>query len=203
MTNIDDLPVLTNDFESLTETMIAWMNNNVKVRRWTNQRIDRDFAKRSVSKILEQGDVFYMNPCLDYSLVLVQSLNQNKIKNYILCEEEQQTNFPFHQLHFAIQIDLDSKVYFIDFNGSTIVYAGEGIYSNPRSDIELLKSFRINSNKIKPGKNIFDIITEFDFLNFDFNKQVAKLKNDNTDETYMIYSNSLENDLSLKLKYLD
>jgi len=46
------------------------VNKKVKRVYWTNEEIDKYFARRSAKEKIDDGKTGFMNPCLDLTLVL-------------------------------------------------------------------------------------------------------------------------------------
>ena len=90
----------------LAKAVIRWTDSAVKRVRWSDEELDKLFAKRSAIEVIASGKTSYITPCLDLSLVTSAALKSNNVDYNLVIEEHKKTaNFPFNRLHFVIEFN--------------------------------------------------------------------------------------------------
>jgi hypothetical protein len=181
---------------------------NKKVRRvyWTNEQIDKWFGKRSAQEIIKNGTTCFMNPCLDLTLVSAYLMSSEHIPHELIIEEHLPTrDFNFDKsnlvlkdfdfrLHFAIDFQHGSEKYNLDYKKENEVYILKGNY-NGRKDIPRAGMTVISGADINPYKTIYENLRyntleeliKDKFIGFSLEKNLNKLKQDNSQENYNFY----------------
>lgn len=170
---------------------------NKKVRRvyWTNEEIDKYFARRSAKQIIDSGTTCFMNPCFDLTLVSAYFISSQHIPHKFVIEEHLPTKeFDFNRLHFAIEFEHENKDYVINFKRGNEVYIFEGKY-NGRKDIPRASMIKIPGTNINPyktlndnlGYNNLEALTKDKFVNYSLEKNLKRLKQDNSKIKYDLY----------------
>ena len=136
----------------------------------------------------------FMNPCLDYTLVILDALKQAGFETTLIIEELKDPNYGHNRVHFAVEFSDNHKKRYIEFSTFNKVVLGIGDYKNSKEGIERMGLITISGNYIGPDKNILRIlgITSLDeadrlFDGFSFALQLALLRKSNSDRTYNAY----------------
>lgn len=163
----------------------------VKKVRWTDQQISEKFAQRSAHQILEEGHTFYMNPCLDFTMSMVEQLrSSDKIQNlHFLFELARDYNPEYagkEVPHFALQFEIDSQIYSIDFFSGNNVALRKWPYEYAKQNVERVFLLPINATLFS-GSDDFTAIAEKVWMHFDKSfliPQIKKLQSDNSVENF-------------------
>ena len=172
----------------LAKEIISEVNNRVRRIYWTNDEIDKYFAKRSATEILRNGFTGFMNPCLDLTLVSASMIASRDIPYFFIIEEHlPTTNFDFNRLHFVLEFQSRDRQYFLNYKKDNEVHIGEGKYEG-RKDIPLSQIKRISGEKINPYKPIYqnfgyetlNAFIENEFNGYSLESNLQRLKLDNS-----------------------
>jgi hypothetical protein len=173
----------------LIKPILDDISEKVELTNWDAQKVKEKFGRRSINEILEDGEIFYFNPCSELSLLLNQGLFDRGISPVLVVAMQKYNNRDV--LHFASEFKYDS-LYTVHFKERQIVEVIKGPYVNTRKDIIHLNEIRY-SEKINPDvpliENGFSSLGLDKFLDLD--KQVEKMIRDN------------ENPCSSTKKYID
>ncbi len=191
----DDLgfPVLRGTLEQKVETLVDWIDEHVSRTRWSDEKIDDNFGRRSTRQILSDGEACYMNPCADLTLVAYAIMRRNGINPTMIVEELAPGDYPFVRLHFGLEFSYDNRNYFLDFIQLNKVLLGDGEFVNHKKDIVATKLSRISSDITIDDNPINIVLREAKPKDFDLNSQLERLKKDNTPQTYEKYLASMPN----------
>ena len=111
----------------LAKDIISEINEKVKRIYWTNEEIDKYFAKRSAIDILYNGTTCFMNPCLDLTLVSAAKMFSREIPYSFVIEEHLPTQeFNFNRLHFVLEFQNANKTYVLNYKRGDEVHLFEG-----------------------------------------------------------------------------
>jgi len=186
-------------------SLVEQIDQQIKRVRWTSEKIDRKFAKRSGKEILEEGETFYMNPCLDLTLATAALMRRDTINYQMAIEEHDKTEkMPFNHVHFALEFSDRTGSYFINFKTMEIVQIGRENYLG-RPDIPQVQLFRIDGSKIDPAKSLsqnlgFTSIEETLrklFHGYQITPHIEKLKRDNTPKKFEEYEKETSKNLKV------
>ena len=173
--------------EEFVSSTLFWLDKRVKRRRWSDSEIDEQFAKRSAEQVLAEGHTCYMNPCLDFTLVLHDTLRINGLDPVMAIRELSGGGYPFNRLHFGSEFVYEGEPYFLEFKTLNEVFLGRGKFFGLREGTKTVGTLRLAS-VITPDMNIFDVLGEpLPFRDFRLGLQLGRLKQDNTDKTYRRY----------------
>jgi hypothetical protein len=192
----------------LAKKIVSEVNKKIKRVYWTNEQIDDLFGKRSAKDIIKDGTTCFMNPCLDLTLVSSYLMSSKKIIHKFVIEEHLPTkDFNFNRLHFAIEFQHENKDYTLNYKKENEVYIYEGNY-NGREDIPREKIIRIPGEKISPGKslnkslgyNTLEDLLRGIFSNYSLEKNIARLKKDNSKKNYEFYKEKFGKEFNIITK---
>ncbi len=176
-----------NNIETVKK-IVKEVDSKIKRVYWTNKEIDGKFVKRSVNKILKDGNTFYRNPCGDVTLVTSYLMFQNKIlHNWVIEEHLPTKDFDFNRLHFVLEFENNKKTNVLNYKELNKVYLYEGIY-NRREDLPSSQIIKFSSDKIDFEKSLQENLIDMDItkkLNgYSLEKNLNRLKQDNFIEYY-------------------
>jgi hypothetical protein len=90
----------------------------------------------STRKLLTQKEVFFMNTCLDYSLLTLQYMKNIWFEKINFVVNELSTQYPWlYKLHFWIEWIYENKSYYIDHKNRNTVIIGQWNFVSDYSDI--------------------------------------------------------------------
>jgi len=185
------LSIVTETIEEIA-SIAEFVSGKVRRVRWTNEEIDRKFARRCAEEILSEAETFYMNPCLDLTLTTIHSLNVKGFHTQLVMQAVRVKNIQRTMPHFAIQI-LENDA-FLDFNIFNSIILGRGQYSNIRSGITIVSERTYNGSYVSAQKNLLDILGVKSFEevsgmlgDYSFSEHVLNLKKSNSREKYERY----------------
>lgn len=186
----------------LAKAIVSEVDEKVKRTYWTNNEIDRFFGKRSAKEIIEQGNTCFMNPCSDVTLISSYIMNQNNISHKWIIEEFLPTkDFDFNRLHFVLEFEYQNKLHVLNYKKLNDVYIYEGIY-NGRDDLPLAQTIRFPSSKINFDKSLHENIINSNLSNnlngYSLEKNLARLKQDNSIENYNNFKQRYGNEFIIK-----
>jgi hypothetical protein len=179
----------------LAKNIALEVNEKVKRTYWTNEQIDKWFGRRSAKEILDNGTTCFMNPCPDLTFVSAYLMSSNNIEHNIVIEEHLPTKeFPFNRLHFALEFQDKDKKYSLNYKKCNEVHISGGNY-NGREDIPQAGIIRISGADINPykpihenlGYNTLEGLIKDKFIGFSLEKNLDRLKQDNSEENYRFY----------------
>lgn len=203
--DFNDLPKLdkNNDLFNNVVELTSWIDSVIKKTKWSNERIKNVYAKRSSKDILEDGDVCFLNPCLDYTLIAYHILEKNNYSPKVLTEELFYRKYDSPSLHFVINLSENNSDYFLDFKEMNKVIFDKGIYKNSNPQVDTIQQF------VFPHDIPFDLSSfnfskyVFDKLNtFSFEQTIDRLILYNTDEVYQNYNAQESSSLGLYVQNL-
>jgi len=112
---------------------VRWVQENIVLVRFRPMENERLFGRRTIARIIEQGKVNYMSPCLELTSVLGARLKEAGFKPVLVVQEliSHHTGKPL--MHFALEVMAGRKQYVLDFKAGkdAVVYAGK--YSPEKS----------------------------------------------------------------------
>jgi hypothetical protein len=193
----------------LAKEIISEVNNRVRRIYWTNDEIDKYFAKRSATEILRNGFTGFMNPCLDLTLVSASMMTSRDVPYFFVIEEHLPVpNFNFNRLHFALEFQSRDKNYFLNYKKDNEAHIGEGKYEG-RKDLPLSQIKRISREKINPDKPIYqnfgyETLNEFlenEFCDYSLESNLYRLKLDNSTENFNKHKRECGEDFKIILKH--
>jgi hypothetical protein len=204
---------------NLAIDIVSEVNNKVRRVYWTNEEIDRLFGRRSAKEIIQNGTTCFMNPCFDLNSVSSYFMNVRGIPHEYIIEELSPTkDFNFnksylelknfdYRLHFALGFQHGGEEYAIDYKRENEVHIFKGKY-NGRGDIPRAGIIRIPGKNINPYKPIYknlgydtleDLIKD-KFIGFSLEKNLNRLKQDNSKENYSSYKERYGENLKIITK---
>jgi len=176
----------------LAREIVFEVDKKVERAFWTNEEIDKYFAKRSAIEILKNGKTGFMNPCLDLTLVSASIMSSRDIPYFFVIEEHLPTpNFNFNRLHFALEFQSRNQQYFLNYKKDNEVHIGKGIYEG-RKDIPSSPIIRIPGDIINPyrplckslGYDTLDDLLKDKFNDYSLESNMNRLKQDNYKENF-------------------
>lgn len=172
--------------------IIRFLDDHIDIIRWEDDEIAEKFAKRSANKILEQGNVHYMNPCLDYTLVAYDKLRKEGFHPTWIVEEIRKDDRPCSAVHFVIELIYEGETYYLDFKKHRQVVFSKGEYPGFGEGKETINIIR-QRKTLDPDKNMFEnmpgIETFFDY--FDFQATIEHLQRENAPHKFNQYLDEL------------
>jgi len=195
---------LMNSIETAKE-IVNEVSRKIKRIYWTNEEIDKYFAKRSAKEILDSEQTGYRNPCLDLTLVSAYLFSANDIKHNLVIEEHLPTkDFNFNRLHFVIEYSINGGINTLNYKTLNKVYLSEGEYSG-RKDIPRASMIKIPGETINPYKSIYenlgyrslDELTKNKFIGYSLEKNLNRLKQDNFRKNYEMYNREYGDNLNI------
>ena len=181
----------TSSLEHVVGKIVDTIDAAIERRPWTNEKIEKHFARRSPAQIMEEGNTCYMGPCLDLTLVARLHLAQQGYASTLIVDEFFSARYGQFAVHFALEIPSVKGVHMLDFATRNKIIFREGSYANelepPKDQIVL----RFNDS-INPYFSFFNSSAHMPHLKrYAWNSHLTRLKNDNTQETYQRYKASL------------
>ncbi len=90
----------------------------------------------SPRQTLSKWEVFFMNTCLEYSLLTLQYMKQAWFRETKLVINELSTSCPwFYKLHFGVEWIHENQTYYIDHQRRNTVVLGQGEFVSDYSDV--------------------------------------------------------------------
>ncbi len=195
-----ELPILSGTLEEKVKSLIIWIDDNVSRNQWNNSAVDQNFGRRSIRKILSDGNTCYMNPCADLTFVAYAVMKNNSMNPVIVVEELAPGDYPFVRIHFGLEFSSKKDKYFLDFIQLNRVLLGKGSFVNHKKDISAIRTSRITCD-ISIDDNPTEVVErEVEPKDFNLVLQLDRLKKDNNDDTYRKYLASMPNDGRLYLE---
>ena len=151
------------NISDVLKEIVQYVHKLLKKVRFENEYLDKHFGKLSARELLSRGKTFYMNPCLDFVLVTIEWLKRTGIDNIQFIAEELKCPWDLFKVHFGIEIEHQTKKYYIDYRGKNDVFLGEG---NFRSKYEkkwekIINSIRVNAKDISVDDNIYSLMEKW------------------------------------------
>ena len=137
------------------QEMLSDINNGIIQRKWTDDEIRNKYALRGASQILNDGDVFYMNSCPDYSLLFYYFLKKRDANPRLIIQELYYNTVGRKVYHFAVGFYYLDILCFIETLGFNQVAMGLGEYIGNRENVQNIE-ITILENEIEENKNIID-----------------------------------------------
>ena len=178
------IPVFRGTETERLEQAIKWVKRKVRLRRWTNQEIGKFFSKRTPREILDSGHAFYMNSCLDRTLVLMETLKANDFKPKMVSEllSVKGINVP----HFALEMKIEGKTVCAQFieNGLAAISDGYKPFKAGVPGVRSIEIFRDSCENFSIDKNYFQALSKTrtgkNFSRVNMDAIIEKMKMDNT-----------------------
>lgn len=190
---------------NLARKIVSEVDKNVKRVYWTNEELDKFFGKRSAKEILQNGTTCFMNACLDLTLASAYYLSSDNIPYEVVIEEYPPTpEFNFNRVHFYIIFQNSNEDCVINYKRENEVYVFEGKYNGiDNSSKDMI--FKIPGNIINPYRNLSKNIEYANlkelikdkFANYSLEKNLNKLKQDNSKENYESYKKRCGEEFSI------
>ena len=131
-----------------------------KVKK-TNTYVDEHIWNLSSEELLSRGEVFYMNPCLEYSLLTLQYMKNAGFDSVNLIINELKTAYPnLYKLHFGLEGNHLGKTYFVDHATRNTVHVGLGNFSSNYKDTtgeESVHTIVVDGNNISAKDSFPDL----------------------------------------------
>lgn len=165
--------------------MLLEINGKIKQTQWSNDEIKTKYGLRSSNQILNEGDVFYMNSCPDYSLLFYDYLNSKDANPKLIIQELFYNVLKRKVFHFAIQFDFKNLTSYVETIGFNKVSYGIGNYTGIRNNVENLRLITLEK-KISADNNIIQSVDADlkDDLEYFRNKHISFLIKANTNSSY-------------------
>lgn len=171
--------------------------------RWDNERIRREFGKRSLAQIKKEGSTHYAGSCVDVSLFLLDLLSNQGYKPHLVLEEVDDKRYGFVRLHTALMV-FDRPgcgLFTVDPVSCSEVVWYEGAYQNSTAN-EFPESVLTRGYQLVGGENVTPHATPHNlFLNgcdrplssdVQLDAMIEGLCQSNTDERFEEFSKSHE-----------
>lgn len=189
----------------LVKSIVKEVDKNIKRIYWTNEQIDRLFAKRNAREILESKNTCFMNPCSDFTLTSSFLMNQSYIPHKWVVEQHfPSKEFDFFRLHFLLEFEENNETYVLNYKKANEVYIYNGKY-NGRKDLISKEIIRIPSEEINLKKslyeNIFDSNLTEKIREYSLEKNLERLKKDNSVENFENFKKLYGNHFKIFEKY--
>ncbi len=170
---------------------INWINKNIEKKYWENDKVIEKFSKRSANQIIKEGEVFFMSPCLDLTLV-AKKIFDDHLDSILVAQEIYSNSYGINSLHFAIEFSANDVDYFIDFSSMNEVIFNRGNFVNHNDDVKSLQMVR-SAKKMDHDKNIFENFPEYvsKLKFYDGKKQFGKMLEDNSLSRFHAYKRAL------------
>lgn len=169
--------------------VIEHIHTLIKKEKVENEYIDTCFGKLSARKILSNGKIFYMNPCVDFVLVTIEGLKKSACKNIKLIVDELQCPWNIYKIHLGIEVNHEWKTYYIDYKSKNDVCIWAWKFKSKYEDKEetTVNTIEIEGKNVSTDDTLYDLIEKWvlPFKFFDpriLDMLKAKLKQDNTEE---------------------
>lgn len=192
--------------EKTIDETLAWIGSNIERRKWTDNEIVAKFAKRGANQIMEDGHIFYLNPCVDFGLVFLELMKRKGIPGSLVIEEMVDPRYGY-SLHFATEVSSDGKTFYVDFPFQTYVIIAKGKYIDydtsfdhirdiqKKDRVKHVKNTRIDTKLIDANVSLLDlvddktnpasaIIQQILTGEYSHRQQLERLKDANTDSQY-------------------
>lgn len=181
------------DIKSFLEKIIHQTFSYLKKTNFNKQDadyfLDNYFWRLSIRELLSLGHTFYMNSCIDYTLVTLEFLRRAGFKNINFVLQELRTPGWFVKLHFWLEIRENCTLYNIDYKQKNEVIIGKWKFNSDYQDKreQVVYTQAVPSSKISLDDNLETLIQK-DIINLHMfipgsEKYLSeKLKQDNTQE---------------------
>ncbi len=186
----------------LAKKIISMVDEAVKRIYWTNEEIDKWFAKRSAKEIINSKHTCLMNPYPDLTFVTSYILSLNNLPHEWVIEKHLSTeDFNLNRLHFVLEFNLHKKQYVIDYKRANDVYVYEGKYDG--KEVLLKKQgIRIPDNKINLEESLYENMKNSNpknyLVGYLLEKNINRLKQDNSQENYERFTRLFGENLIVK-----
>lgn len=136
------------------KSLVLQFNENYKRVSWGKDKILKDFGKRSINQIKESGEIHYLC-CLERTYLIAYEAERRGINSALLVFGIERP-FQFTKVATALEIDLDSKLYYF-VSATTNDKLREGGYEPKDSRFGLT---RLCSSNIDPDLSLLDNLTQ-------------------------------------------
>lgn len=178
----------------LSVSVVDWINNNLRFARWNNDFLEKNFGQRSAKDIIESGNVFYMGPCLDFSLITLQRLKPLVEKTDLIVEYLFSKTYGINALHFVSGYEFNGKEFYIDFLSGKKVIFGNGKYVSSMPEGKTITIQKFPGSQITSTDTLSDIVCgdlKSYFPDFSFKDLLERLKQANTPEHFTEFTKGL------------
>lgn len=171
---------------------VEWVDQNIVRAQWDNQRIENKYANRTPREIIEEGNVFYMNPCLDLTLVYTALANENGVGGNMVIEVyNAPSRLDFNPIHLAMEFETEKGVVSVNHLGKEKVEIWPGAYKERVAAKRAMHPIRMPVQKINPDLPIHKSLgfksreecTRM-FEGYSLRKHLDRMKQDNTLDNY-------------------
>jgi hypothetical protein len=181
----------------VAKKIVSNVDNKVKRIYWTNEEIDKYFAKRNYEQIIDHGHTCFMNPCSDLTLVTSNLMEQENIPHkWIIQLEDPIKNFNFPRIHFMLDFRYNNKPYVLNFIRNNYVYLSEEVWPLEKSP-NVNNRVIVSSEKLDLQKSIYENLVYSDlshyFKEFSLEKVLYKLKRDNDPKNFQKFQKAFGN----------
>src|SRR3989344_7390450 len=116
-----DIPTLTGTGEEQLRQLVAYIDQAITRKQWSNEDYQRKTARRTAHQILHDRDTGYMGSCYDLTLASAAVLLANHQTPTLITEEVENRRYGY-LLHFALEI----YGQFLEYASCNTVYMGQG-----------------------------------------------------------------------------
>lgn len=177
-----EIPVFSGSEIERIKKCVKWVKKNVKLKRWPDKRVEKEWSVRTPKQVLESGQTFYMGNCLDRTTVFLEVLKKNNFSPTMVLQILNHKRYG-EFLHFAVEFKAGGKTHFADFVGGDKVIIKQGEYKNHNPLIESIKVQRFPGKKFSMNKNFWESTgknpMEHGAKNFSIKKRIEGMKKDN------------------------
>lgn len=177
----------------LIKPIVESVDRNIKRQRWSNEKLEKRFAKRNAREIIDEGDTHYISPCLDLTLVTLQLLKEKGFSTTFLIEQSKSLLSKDTKLHFVVEFNNGEGHINYNIINNVIISGGSYLNLNQVRSINLSIS-RIDGKNISYSDNLGSILNmnsleelNSRYLEFSFQKKLTKMKRKNTTGLYEKY----------------
>ncbi|MFH1238085.1 MAG: hypothetical protein ABIH79_02620 [archaeon] len=186
-----ELPSFIGSQKETVLKSMNWVRGNIEKRKWTNKQLEEKFGRRTVAEILKDRHTCYMNPCADYTFLLVEILKKNGFDVTLVIEELKQPYKKYSEVHFAVELFIDYKLHFAEYVVLNKTKFKEGKFVDRFNDRYKLYETRIDAYQLDPFEYPLKSLGVVSpeglskvFKYYSFEPHLEQLKKDNTPETY-------------------
>lgn len=108
-------PIFSGNQRQRAFRVLQYVQWRVSKDIWALDRIQLEFARRTVSEIVRDGTTFAYAPCSERTIVAAAMLAVNSIDATVVYHERRVPGFGPSSPHFALEMRLDGEPYLMDF----------------------------------------------------------------------------------------
>lgn len=201
MASLEDIPRVLGSVEERVRKLVEWVGGKIERKKWSNEHLQAKFGRRSARRIVEDEDTCYMNPCLDYMLVMLESLKRNGLTTTFLVAQLKNRFLDFDPVHMVVECGIGGEGRYVDFRTLNIVEIGRVPFVYQREGYECKKIVRMNGMILSADDSIIDVNEKVKKYGItignedELEKQVAKLQRDNSEEEFQRYLSKISGDI--------